>query len=205
MNFGIPIDNNFLRTLKEYKGKPDSELTARDRSKVAIQQRDVYVADAVKRLDELKSDYGNGVSTLCRFYNASGDRIRVNFDHSWRGSFYKDSPPSTVENGQWTTFIHVHPSGSAKGSAGAVIYRTIADTDIFIGWQNPWNTAYDPTCWTESQAKDHWWNVGSESYMLYLLDDKAGRRKDADGYGYKVNVQIGGSTTSTCAATIEKA
>jgi hypothetical protein len=61
MNFGIPIDNNFLRTLPEYKGKPDSELTARDRSKVAIQQRDVYVSEAVKRLDELKSDYGNGV------------------------------------------------------------------------------------------------------------------------------------------------
>jgi hypothetical protein len=128
------------------------------------------------------------VSTLSRFYNASGDQIKVNFDHSWRGSFYKDSPPSTVENGQWTTFIHVHPGGSAKGSAGAVIYRTAADTDIFIGWQNPWNTAYDPTCWTESQEKNHWWGVGSESFMLHLLDDKAGSRKDADGHGYKASL-----------------
>ncbi|KAI9566173.1 hypothetical protein HD554DRAFT_2040409 [Boletus coccyginus] len=178
MNYGVPIDNNFLRTLKEYKGKPDSELTAKDRSKVALQQKDTYASEAVKRLDELKSDYGNGVSTLCRFYNASGDQIKVNFDNSWRGSFYKDAPATTVENGQWTTFIHVHPTSQAVGSAGAVIYRTAGNNDIFIGWQNPWNTAYEPTCLTESQGKDHWWNV---------------------------TVDIGGSTTSSCVATIEKA
>ncbi|KAI5993777.1 hypothetical protein F5J12DRAFT_421798 [Pisolithus orientalis] len=204
MNFGIPITNDFLRTLPEYKGKSDSQLTAQDRSKVAMQQRDVYVSEAVKRLDLLKSDYGNGVSTLCRFYNASGDPIKVNFDHSWRGSFYKDSPPSVVENGQWTTFIHVHPTAQAVGSAGAVIYRTTENTDIFIGWQNPWNTAYDPTCWAESKEKDHWWAVGSESYMLHLLDDKANNRHEDSEYGYKVSVQIGSSTTSECIAMIEK-
>jgi hypothetical protein len=205
MNYGIPIDNDFLRTLPEYKGKTDLQISSNDRSKVAVQQKDVYVSEATKRLDELKSDYGNGVSTLCRFYNASGDTIKVNFDHSWRGSFYKDAPSSTVANGQWTTFIHVHPSSSAKGSCGAVIYRTAADSDIFIGWQNPWNTSYDPTCLVESQAKDHWWNVGSESYMLYLLDDKSGNRSDYNSYGYKVTASIGGSTTSTYVVVIEKA
>lgn len=38
-----------------------AELTAKERSTAALQQKDVYVAEAVERLDELKSDYGSGV------------------------------------------------------------------------------------------------------------------------------------------------
>ena len=95
MNYGVPIDNDFLRTLKEYKGKPDSELTVKNHSKVALRQKDMYASEAIKCLDELKSDYRNGirwanpvfsskwlimlivmhhgvVSMLCHFYNASG-------------------------------------------------------------------------------------------------------------------------------------
>lgn len=60
MNFGIPIDNNFLRTLTEYTAKTNEQLTAKDRSKVALLQQDVYAPEAIKRLDQLKSDYGNG-------------------------------------------------------------------------------------------------------------------------------------------------
>ncbi|KAG6379409.1 hypothetical protein JVT61DRAFT_11877 [Boletus reticuloceps] len=64
--------------------------------------------------------HGAVISTLCRFYTASGDRIKVHFDYSWRSHFFKDAPATTVENGQWTAFLHVHPSGSAKGNCGAV-------------------------------------------------------------------------------------
>ncbi|KAN0088032.1 hypothetical protein V8E55_006653 [Tylopilus felleus] len=64
-----------------------AELTAKERSTAALQQKDVYVAEAVERLDELKSDYGSGVR--------SGLTLR-------RGSFYGDSSNSTVENVQWT-------------------------------------------------------------------------------------------------------
>lgn len=61
MNFGIPIDNDFLRTLPEYKGKPDSELTAEDRSNVALQRKNEYVGEAVRYVKGLKEDYGHGV------------------------------------------------------------------------------------------------------------------------------------------------
>ena len=129
------------------------------------------------------------VSTLCRFYNASGDQIKVNLVENWRGTFYKDLPPWTVENGQWTTFLHVHPWGSTSGSTGAVIYRTVTETDIFIGWQNPCFMSWfsDPTCWAESFEKDHWWGVGTKDHMLALLDGEADRRKEHEGPGYKAS------------------
>lgn len=129
----------------------------------------------------LGSSLGGHVSTLCRIYNASGDRIRIKFDHSWRGYFYKESPVSTVENGQWTTFVHVHPTYQPCGNAGAVIYGTAVDSDIFLGWQNPFHPAYNPTCWAEEmgmgkeEGKRDWWNANSQANMLQLLDYKANR------------------------------
>lgn len=80
----------------------------------------------------------------CPVYNASGDPLTIYLHESWRGSFYKNSPPTVVQNGQWITFFHVHPMGAAEGSRGAVVYRTAADSNIFIGWQNPWKTLYMP-------------------------------------------------------------
>ena len=64
MNFGIPVDNNFLRTLPQYRGRSDSELTAKDRSRVAMERLRRYpkdTNDAVNHLNKLKSDYGTGV------------------------------------------------------------------------------------------------------------------------------------------------
>lgn len=61
MNFGIAITNDYLRTSNPglYVNK---ELTAHDRSKVAMEQMDVFVKDAVQRLEQLKSEYGIGVT-----------------------------------------------------------------------------------------------------------------------------------------------
>lgn len=48
MNFGIAITNDYLRTSNPglYVNK---ELTAHDRSKVAMEQMDVFAKDAVQR------------------------------------------------------------------------------------------------------------------------------------------------------------
>ena len=124
------------------------------------------------------------VSTLCRFYNASGDPIRVDIAHSWTGRFYRGEPPAIVENGQWTAFLHVHPTGTKKGSVGAVIYRTIEDTDIFFGWQNPWRAMHG-TRYTE---KDYWW--GSESNILPLAEDKGCRKDQSIQRGYKASLFV---------------
>lgn len=67
MAYGVPIDDDFLRTLPEYKNK--TTLTAKDRSTVALQQKFVYRDQAIKRLDELKSDFGDGVSYVLILYS----------------------------------------------------------------------------------------------------------------------------------------
>lgn len=131
------------------------------------------------------------VSTLCRFYNASGDTIRVQIEYSWRGSFYIDTPASTVENGQWTTFLHVKPLATPFGSRGAVVYRTAGDTDVFIGWQNPLNfIIYGPTCWAKLTSKPRVWDQRLLDKMEGLLNDSGGSRKSVDKNGYRVGSSV---------------
>lgn len=200
MAYGVPIDDDFLRTLPEYKNK--TTLTAKDRSTVALQQKFVYRDQAIKRLDELKSDFGDGVSTLCLVYNATGDTITCHDTQSWKGHFYKQSPENSFENGQWSIFMHVKPSVLPEGCTGAVIYRTKQHADVFLGWQNPWTPGYDTSCWAECRAWDHWWGTGSKSFMEHLLYDKARSTHEDSSNGYKANISMGDSTTSYCEAAI---
>ncbi|KAF8545539.1 hypothetical protein OG21DRAFT_1518593 [Imleria badia] len=206
MNFGVPITNDYLRKLKPYAGMSDAELTAKDRSKVALDQKDTFAHLAIERLEQLKKDYGLGVTTLCRIYNASGDQLTVNFNYSWRGYFHKDSPALTIENGQWTVFIHVQTKYIPRGSAGAVVYRTAERDDIFLGWQTPFHPSYYPACVAEVKEKNsQWWDSDSQERMLQRLYYGAADRCNVEGKGYKIDIQIGNSTTSFCVATIQKA
>ena len=132
------------------------------------------------------------VSTLCHFDNASGDTIRAQFEYSWHGSFYIDVPASTVENGQWTTFLpHVTPLATPFGSRGAVVYRTAGDTDIFIGWQNPLNfVIYGPTCWAELTSRDQLWDQRLLDRMEGLLNDYGGSRKSVSNRDYRIGSSV---------------
>ncbi|TDL14262.1 hypothetical protein BD410DRAFT_846202 [Rickenella mellea] len=205
MTFGIIIDNDYLRTLPQYKGKPDSELTAKDRSNVAVQVQNTYQAEATKHLDELKSDFGNGISCMIRVYNASGDRIKVHFTHSWKGGFYKDAPEEFVENRQWAAFMHVKLAAAAKGCTGAVVYRTAADTDVMVSWQCPRAAGSDPTCWAESRAKDHWRNTVTPEFAESVLYGLAKNRNIFTEAGYEVAINIGDNLSPYCEAVIRKA
>ncbi|KDQ07793.1 hypothetical protein BOTBODRAFT_48552 [Botryobasidium botryosum FD-172 SS1] len=204
MPFGPIIDNNYIRTLPEYQGKPDSALSAADRGRVAMAKKKDYENEAIERLKKLKENYGNGVSTLVHVYNASGDRITLQGEHSWRGSFYGGPPESFIENGQWGVFLHVKPTGAAVGSAGAVIYRTAGSADIFVGWQNPWNTMYQPTCHGEASSRGWWWDKTTKDHMLSVLDDEATSTFLRSGSGYTVSGKIGDSTTSQYEVVVEK-
>jgi hypothetical protein len=59
MNFGLPVDNAYLKTLPEYKDRTD--LTAKDRSDVALQLRDTYSHESKEWLEKQKAAYGVGV------------------------------------------------------------------------------------------------------------------------------------------------
>ncbi|RDB19460.1 hypothetical protein Hypma_013681 [Hypsizygus marmoreus] len=209
MKYGLIIDNDYLRLLPEYKDKQDWQITVYDRSKVAMRERDKYEGEAITRTHLLKVNSGIGsvgASVECRVYNASGGRLRVHLTKSWSGDFYQDQPDHYLENGQWSAFMHYNDGWSGISSAtGAVVYRTGSDTDIFIGWFTKRDVPMSPACYVESQGKDHWWNVGSEGFMEYLIKDKGDLRSRDRQRGYKVTTIIGQSCTSACVTIIEKA
>jgi hypothetical protein len=68
--------------------------------------------------------YGNGISTKCLIYNATGATLDYITYNDWHGHIFETPYPSQIQNGQWGAFLHVHPKAAAKGSAGAVVYRT---------------------------------------------------------------------------------
>ena len=68
--------------------------------------------------------YGNGISTKCLIYNATGATLDFITYKDWQGHIFETPHPSQIQNGQWGAFLHVHPKAAARGSAGAAVYRT---------------------------------------------------------------------------------
>lgn len=143
--FGVPISNETLKAMSRYK---DKSITQEDRAREAI--RLIHAEDknlsALKHALKLKSDYGNGVSTLCLLYNATGDTLELVQDQKqdWLGYIYKEEPPSSFENGQWLAFLHAHPTSQAYGSEAARVYRgknVKGDVrDFLVAWSTPWGS-----------------------------------------------------------------
>ncbi|CUA77812.1 LOC100283929 [Rhizoctonia solani] len=202
MIYGTAIDSQYLKDhIAKYKNVPLSDITAKDRGDVAFQLLGTHKQAAVDHVDREKRDYGNGVSTLVLVYNATGDRISVHDSYSWHGHFYSEAPDETVENGQWSSFLHVHTSGAAVGSKAATIYRSAADTDMFVGWESPWSGT--PSVYADSQKKDYWWDVSSKDSMGDQIDD-GGSRSDFKGEGFELLMDIGDSTSPYCNAILRK-
>ncbi|RDB19350.1 hypothetical protein Hypma_013679 [Hypsizygus marmoreus] len=203
MTYGLVIDNDYLRQFPEYKDKTDAQITAADRSKVALKEMNAYQGEATKRCDDLVAEHSgqdqNTATVGCRIYNASGDRITVNFTHSWLGYFFKESPDEYVENGQWSAFVVV------ADPVGTAIYRTNSQTDIFVGWRHYSHTlgSDDISCYVESRGKNHWWEQGSKGNMKDRLE-RSGRSSKDDSSGYKVVGSIGGSNPNSYSVIIEK-
>ncbi|ONK72104.1 uncharacterized protein A4U43_C04F15750 [Asparagus officinalis] len=139
--FGNPITDETLKAMPEYNNKP---ITRCDRAHEALNMIHAESKDvnALRYVENLKEQYGDGVSTLCVVYNASGDPITFQDSHDWHGHLWKAPYPQSLLNGQWGAFLHVHPSGAMAGSSAAVIYRGKNDAgkdhDFMFSWMNPW-------------------------------------------------------------------
>ncbi|RXH97450.1 hypothetical protein DVH24_007796 [Malus domestica] len=72
--FGNPITNATLEGIPEYIGKG---IDKKDRAHVAMYKKndEGKAVDARKHVENLKKQYGNGVSAYCLVYNATGDTI----------------------------------------------------------------------------------------------------------------------------------
>ncbi|KAM7271962.1 hypothetical protein ACFE04_031176 [Oxalis oulophora] len=170
--FGNPITDETLKALPQYEGKT---ITRHDRAYMALQMKNAEEKDvnARKYVETLKSQYGNGVSTLCLIYNATGDPIHQVGSNDWHGHIASSPYPSVIANGQWGAFLHVHPTGAAAGSQAAVVYRGMnsngTNYDWCIVWVTPWNRAYNNHAYVEIREVGHfhgegiWWTVQRKS------------------------------------------
>ncbi|KAF3444316.1 hypothetical protein FNV43_RR14006 [Rhamnella rubrinervis] len=125
--FGNPITDVTLKGMSEYIGKT---ITRRDRAHVALAMKNSEGkdVDAQTYVENLKRQWGVGVSTLCLVYNATGDTITYIWGTDWYGHIGPSPYPVKIQNGQW-----------------AVVYRGLngdgESCDWMFGWANPWNRA----------------------------------------------------------------
>ncbi|WOL16858.1 23 kDa jasmonate-induced protein-like [Canna indica] len=113
------------------------------RSELDLRNDGSKYQQALLHLKTMKARFGNGVSTLCLVYNATGGAIRFVAGHDWWGHVYGDSHyPREVANGQWGAFFHVKRTGTPDGSNAAVVYRgrnaAGEEVDYLLAWDNPW-------------------------------------------------------------------
>ena len=141
--FGKAITNSTLQAMPEYIGK---EITATNRSHVALKliNADNKLVNARTFLKNLKWRYGNGVSTLCLIYNATGCTMEHAGNINWFGQMVGESPyPDKIENGQWVAFLHVHDYEAAAGSIAATVYRGKNANGTVCEWMLSWYNSWD--------------------------------------------------------------
>lgn len=99
---------------------------------------------AIERVNGMKEEYGNGVSTLIMFYNATGSTLKFDSLEDISGHLFKYQPDRTVYNGQWSCFLHTKTAGAATGSFGKLEYWLQGGvkrktTWLAINWETPWS------------------------------------------------------------------
>ncbi|XP_039776368.1 receptor-like kinase LIP1 isoform X3 [Panicum virgatum] len=192
--FGEVVDDYKLNELVRYAGKPK---TQEDRARQAwrLMNEDDKRSKALRYVDVLKKVYGNGQSTLCLVYNATGDTLHHVANHDWYG-YINDSKlgyPAEIGNGQWGAFHHIHRQGEPSGSMGAVVYRGKKkdgqDQDYLLGWSTPWGIWYRNKAYGE---------IGGVNYFQRRWDEIYVKLENAD---YSSHTKSGGCEIE---ATIDK-
>lgn len=153
--------------------------------------------DALKYVLGLKADYGDGVTTLCLVYNATGDKLELASEIDWLGYVYKQQPPRSFENGQWLAFLHAHPTSQAYGCEAARVYRGHnvkgEVRDFMVSWSTPWGTTQN-SAYTEVREQDHF--PDKWDYIKDNLLEKANKiTRDNSDPDCKSAVSIGGVTS----------
>ncbi|KAL3633515.1 hypothetical protein CASFOL_022277 [Castilleja foliolosa] len=65
--------------------------------------------DAMRFVEDVKNQYGNGTCTLCTIYNATGNNLTFERSHSWTGTVWQSPYPHILANGA-LFFTSVAPS-----------------------------------------------------------------------------------------------
>ncbi|WJX46633.1 hypothetical protein P8452_33413 [Trifolium repens] len=193
--FGVVVDNEKLNQTDRYI---DKTKTQQDRAREAMNliNEDDKNAKAAEYVNTLKEGYGDGASTLCLVYNATGDTISYDTDHDWYGFIGRTPYPTEIGNGQWGAFLHVHTTGAASGTEAAVVYRGKNadgnDRDFLLAWSTPWSSWYKNKAYCEMGAvgsfPEHWGNIYDK-----INNGSYSDKVDRDGIKIDVNTASGTS------------
>ena len=182
-------------------------VTQADLASAALQAQSANQANARGTLNSYKQEYGEGVCTLVMIYNATGAPLgfRSNADSS--GHIGKYPFDSTIENGQWSVFLHVHTSGTAGGSIGALGYD-IQDGGMqpvaVIGWNNPLNGSSTALgdCWSSVGYTDTPWDT------VFNLTENGGASGPGNAtgtkYGYAAPYSIGQTSSPILQVVVQQ-
>ncbi|XP_058727803.1 23 kDa jasmonate-induced protein-like [Vicia villosa] len=201
--FGVVVDNDKLEEMARYIGKT---ITQEDRAREAMHliNEDDKDAKAAKYVDSVKEYYGDGVSTLCLVYNATGDTISYVTDHDWYGYIGRTPYPTEIGNGQWGAFHHVHETGASSGSEAAVVYRGKTAngnySDFMLAWSTPWGGWYKNKAYCEMGAVDSFPGRWSDIYPKINNSDYHDK---VDRDGIKIDVDTAKGTSPVFKAIIK--
>ncbi|KAF7005720.1 hypothetical protein CFC21_020827 [Triticum aestivum] len=202
--FGEVVDDGKLNKMERYMGKPKSR---QDRAREAWNQisKDDKDANATRYVEGLKSMYGNGQSTLCLVYNATGDTLRKVDNHDWYGYIGSAPYPAEIGNGQWAAFHHVHRAGEPSGSVGAVVYRGKngegVDKDYLVAWSTPWGMWYRNKAYCEIGAVNCYQNLWAGMYNRVANSDYSSSAR-SDGCEIDARIETGDSPKFTAKITV---
>jgi hypothetical protein len=172
MIVGNHITSELVKYDPRYQGR---EVTPKILSEYTLESKSDPDRDAVAlgKVNAMKEEYGTGVCTLVRIYNATGDSLKYVVDHDWHGNIWKYPYDDIILNGQWSCFLHAHTYMGNYGTCAALILRdAVVAQDVFLGWQSPQYAVNQ--VYVETQGLNHWPAVGSWSYMQHLLDKASG-------------------------------
>jgi hypothetical protein len=122
----------------------DLALTQLERARQALDTQTAGGKDNNARtfVRNLKAQYGNGVSALCIFYNATGNTLTFVDSKDWYGQIWTSPYPQRIQNGQWGAFLHTKRPVVATGSMAAAVFRGTDGNgnscDYMMSWMHPW-------------------------------------------------------------------
>ena len=92
--------------------------------------------NALKSVREMKTGYGNGVSTLIILQNDTEETWSFGGSYSWNGNFYH-SPPPVIHAKKFAAILHHHPDGHGIGSEAQFVYSNGKEDGCFA-FSAPW-------------------------------------------------------------------
>ncbi|XP_051209105.2 23 kDa jasmonate-induced protein [Lolium perenne] len=198
--FGEVVDDEKLNKMDKYMGRPK---TRADRAQEAwnSMSEDGKDTNAIRYVEGLKAIYGDGQSTLCLVYNATGDTLRKEDNHDWYGYIGPSVPyPAVIGNGQWAAFHHVHRTGEPSGSVGAVVYRGRNKEgefkDYLVAWSTPWGPWYRNKAYCEIGAVGAFKNLWGGLYNVVANSNYSSNARSV-GCEMEASIETGDSPKFT--------